>query len=26
MGFIVEGSPQEAAQTLITMLRSRRVI
>jgi electron transfer flavoprotein beta subunit len=26
LGFIVEGSPQEAAQTLITMLRSRRVI
>lgn len=26
MGFIVEGSPQEAAQTLVAMLRARRVI
>lgn len=26
LGFIVEGSPQEAAQTLIAMLRARRVI
>jgi len=26
MGFIVEGSPQEAAQTLVAMLRTRRVI
>jgi electron transfer flavoprotein beta subunit len=26
MGFIVEGTPQEAAQTLIAMLRARRVI
>jgi electron transfer flavoprotein beta subunit len=26
LGFIVEGTPQEAAQTLIAMLRARRVI
>jgi electron transfer flavoprotein beta subunit len=26
LGFIIEGSPQEAAQTLIAMLRARRVI
>jgi electron transfer flavoprotein alpha/beta subunit len=26
MGFIVEGEPQEAAQTLIGLLRARRVI
>jgi hypothetical protein len=26
LGFIVEGTPQEAAQTLVAMLRTRRVI